>query len=182
MTDFSLYGCEEGKCLTLNQSGGALLHHHIPLKPGSSSTEPQTHSQLSVGCSLVIMPYSRLLNTLLSYLLHSQHPLRLLIRCSMPYRCTASAGPESLAGTKQTPSAAARATVAIQERAGIDGWVWTFNFCSPGKPRKSVDPDRWRLCHSFPSAHSPLVYPLEPEKHSSQWQLFQALLWRSADL
>ena len=94
--------------LLTNQTRGALLYHHVP---DNSSTEPQTHNQLSVGSSLVIMPYSLLLNTPLSRLFRSQHPLRLLICCSMPYRCTASAGPESLTGTKQILRGAARAMI-----------------------------------------------------------------------
>lgn len=120
---FPHFGCVESRCLTVlltNQTWGAILYHYILLSPDDSSTEPQTHNRLSVGCSLVIMPYSPLLNTLQSHLLHSQPPLCLLICCSMPYRWTASTGPESLTGTKQILSVL---------RTGIDGCFWTFNFC-----------------------------------------------------
>lgn len=172
MAVFSPYECEEDQSLSALLTNKPEEHSFTstsPLKPDSSSTEPQTHNQLSVGCSLVIMPYSLLLNAPLSHLLHSQHPLHLLICCSMPYRCTAAPqGRKASRGPNKCLSGTARATIAAQER---ELELTAASKLSTFALWKRVDPDRWCSCRGSPTAHSPFVCPLEPQKHSSQGPL-----------
>ena len=166
------------------QTGGALLQHHVPLKPDwNSRAEPQTHNQLAVGSGWVIMPCSLLLNTLPSHLFHSQHPLRLLICCSVPRCRAASAGPEKkgFTGTKQNLVWGLWGqTIAVRRRDLELTAVFELLAFAPPDPRAEA---RWpRQMASVPRLHSAHSQPLEPQRHGYHGKLLQDLWCRSSNL
>lgn len=135
-----------------NQPGGWSLW-----KKHNRSTEPQTENQLCVWCSLVIMPCSLLLNTLLSHLLQPTSPLFMdVLLHAIPHCLCRTRKPHRLSTNPV--------------------WCCKRNNCYFGEmsdlstfaPRTTVEAwwtRQMELMPQIPSAHSPFIHPLELEKH-----------------